>query len=95
MNVALVGLSFGLEFAAIYCKHPDVDKVYLVDQNEKLLRIARERYSIPEERCHTDLQEALEYYKTGDTVTVTVKRAVNGEYESYDLELTLGVRTAE
>ena len=35
LNVALVGLSFGLEFAAIYCKHPDVDKVYLVDQNEK------------------------------------------------------------
>ena len=44
---------------------------------------------------YADLQEALEYYKTGDTVTVTVKRAVNGEYESYDLELTLGVRTAE
>ena len=60
LNVALVGLSFGLEFAAIYCKHPDVDKVYLVDQNEKLLRIARERYSIPEERCHADLQEALD-----------------------------------
>ena len=44
---------------------------------------------------YADLQEAMEYYKTGDTVTVTVKRAVNGEYESYDLELTLGVRTAE
>ena len=44
---------------------------------------------------YADLQEALEYYKAGDTVTVTVKRAVNGEYESYDLELTLGARTAE
>lgn len=44
---------------------------------------------------YADLQEVLEYYKTGDTVTVTVKRAVNGEYESYDLELTLGARTAE
>lgn len=60
LNVALVGLSFGLEFAAIYCKHPDVDKVYLVDKNEKLLRIAMERYSIPKERCHTDLQEVLD-----------------------------------
>ena len=48
LNVALVGLSFGLEFAAIYCKHPDVDKVYVVDKNEKLLNIARERYSIPQ-----------------------------------------------
>ena len=37
LNVALVGLSFGLEFVAIYCKHPDIDKVYVVDKNEKLL----------------------------------------------------------
>lgn len=47
LNVALVGLSFGLEFVAIYCRHPDVDKVYVVDKNQKLLDIARERYSIP------------------------------------------------
>ena len=39
LNVALVGLSFGLEFVAIYCKHPDIDKVYVVDKNEKLLNI--------------------------------------------------------
>ena len=45
LNVALVGLSFGLEFVAIYCKHPDIDKVYVVDKNEKLLNIAKERYS--------------------------------------------------
>lgn len=32
----------------------------------------------------------MEYYKAGDTVGVTVKRVVNGEYESYDLEITLG-----
>ena len=51
LNVALVGLGFGLEFVAIYCKHPDIDKVYVVDKNEKLLNIAKERYSIPDERC--------------------------------------------
>ena len=45
LNVALVGLGFGLEFVAIYCKHPDIDKVYVVDKNEKLLNIAKERYS--------------------------------------------------
>ena len=50
LNVALVGLSFGLEFVAIYCKHPDVDKVYAVDKNEKLLVMAQERYSIPKEQ---------------------------------------------
>ena len=41
LNVALVCLSFGLEFVAIYCKHPDIDKVYVVDKNEKLLNIAK------------------------------------------------------
>mgnify|MGYP000133542764 FL=1 len=56
----LVGLSFGLEFVAIYCKHPDIDKVYVVDKNEKLLNIAKERYSIPDERCFTDLQDVLD-----------------------------------
>ena len=60
LNVALVGLSFGLEFVAIYCKHPDIDKVYVVDKNEKLLHIAKERYNIPKERCFTDLQNVLD-----------------------------------
>ena len=60
LNVALVGLGFGLEFVAIYCKHPDIDKVYVVDKNEKLLHIAKERYNIPKERCFTDLQDVLD-----------------------------------
>lgn len=60
LNVALVGLSFGLEFAAIYCRHPDVEKVYIVDKNPKLLEIAKQRYSIPDNRCFTDLQQVLD-----------------------------------
>ncbi len=60
LNVALVGLSFGLEFVAIYCRHPDIDKVYIVDQDENLLSIARERYSIPKEQSFTDLQKVLD-----------------------------------
>ena len=60
LNVALVGLSFGLEFAAIYCRHPDVEKVYVVDKNPKLLEIAKQRYSIPDNRCFTDLQQVLD-----------------------------------
>lgn len=60
INVAIVGLSFGLEFVAIYCKHPDVNKVYIVDQNEELLSIVKERYSIPDEQCFTDLQDVLD-----------------------------------
>lgn len=59
VNVALVGLSFGLEFVAIYCKHPQVNKVYIVDTNEKLLELACTRYSIPKEQCLTDYNKAL------------------------------------
>lgn len=34
--------------------------MYVVDKNEKLLNIAKERYSIPDERCFTDLQDVLD-----------------------------------
>ena len=60
INVALVGLSFGLEFAAIYVEHPNVDKVFVCDLNRDLLKLAHERYSIPEDRCVTDIQELLD-----------------------------------
>ena len=40
----------------------------------------------------TDLQNALQYFRAGETATVTVKRAAGGEYESIDLEITLGER---
>ena len=42
-----------------------------------------------------ELKRMVEYYSAGETVTVTVKRSVDGEYESVDLELTLGNRPAE
>ena len=38
------------------------------------------------------LAELVGYYRAGETVKVTVQRLVNGEYESIDLELTLGKR---
>lgn len=40
----------------------------------------------------SDLQETLQYFRAGETATVTVKRFVNGEYESVDLDITLGTR---
>ena len=40
----------------------------------------------------TDLKNALQYFKAGDTANLTVKRAASGEYESIDLEITLGKR---
>jgi len=59
INVAIVGLSFGLEFVGIYLKHPNVDKVYVVDQNEKILKIAQDRYSIPDEQCIPEFEQVL------------------------------------
>ncbi len=41
---------------------------------------------------YDDLQEAMQYYKIGDTVPVEVMRMQNGTYESVTLQITLGVR---
>lgn len=60
INVGIVGLSFGLEFVAIYCKHPNVDKVYVADRNPKLVAIAQERYSIPAERCFSSAEPLID-----------------------------------
>lgn len=38
----------------------------------------------------TDLQDILQYYKAGETVEITVMRLIDGEYESLELEITLG-----
>lgn len=43
----------------------------------------------------SDLQNILQYYRPGDTATVTVMRQEKGEYVSYDLEITLGERPAD
>lgn len=43
----------------------------------------------------TELQETIQYFKAGETVTVTVKRAVDGKYEKVDIEVTLGSRPKE
>lgn len=40
----------------------------------------------------SDLQSTLQYFRAGETATVTIKRAENGEYTAYDLEITLGQR---
>lgn len=39
---------------------------------------------------YTDLQNVMQYYKAGETVTVKVQRMVNGEYQTQELEVTLG-----
>ncbi len=44
---------------------------------------------------YASLKEALQYYRIGETISVTVMRMENGEYQSYDLEVTLGSRPEE
>lgn len=39
-----------------------------------------------------DLQDAIKYFKAGETVNVTIKRAEQGKYETYELEVKLGSR---
>ena len=43
LSIALVGLSFGMEFLPIYQKHPDVQRIVAVDLNKNLLKTAKER----------------------------------------------------
>lgn len=43
----------------------------------------------------TGLQDSIQYFKAGETVTVTVKRAVDGKYEEFDIEVILGSRPRE
>ena len=43
----------------------------------------------------TDLADTIQYFKAGETVTVTVKRAENGIYKDLDIEVTLGSRPRE
>ena len=42
-----------------------------------------------------DLQEAIKYFKAGETVNVTIKRAEQGKYETIELEVKLGSRPRE
>lgn len=41
---------------------------------------------------NSELQNIMQYYATGDTIKVTVSRQENGEYTTYDLQVTLGKR---
>lgn len=59
LKVAIVGLSFGMEFVPIYLEHPDVESLYVVDSNEQLLQAVQERYSLDKLQCKRELSEVL------------------------------------
>ena len=57
INIAVVGMGFGAEFAAIYHRHPNVRKVAIADTNEERLKRVSERFDIPD--CYTSFEEML------------------------------------
>lgn len=60
LKIGVVGVSFGMEFVAIYKKHPDVESVVIADIDERLLKIAQEKFGFCEEECFTDIQPMLD-----------------------------------
>lgn len=60
LRLALVGLSFGLEFVPIYLLHPDVGSLVIVDIDDTLLNKVGEAYNISPKDRLTDIQEALD-----------------------------------
>ena len=46
ISIAVVGLGFGAEFAAIYNRHPDVRRTVIVDANRKRLTRVGDRFDI-------------------------------------------------
>ena len=54
ISIAVVGLGFGAEFAAIYNRHPDVRRTVIVDANRERLTRVGERFDI------SDRAETLE-----------------------------------
>lgn len=59
IKVAIVGLSFGLEFVPIYLDHPNVSKLVIVDRDKSLVGIAQNRYGIKDEDCYGDIEDVL------------------------------------
>ena len=74
LRIALVGLSFGSEFAPIYLKHPDVDSLVLVDSNRELLDKIGDKFLV-DERV-TDFEEMLND-KTIDAVHLVTPPATH------------------
>lgn len=59
IKVAIVGLSFGLEFVPIYLDHPNVSELVIVDQDKSLVEIAQSRYGIEDGACYFNIEDAL------------------------------------
>ncbi|MCT1905244.1 Gfo/Idh/MocA family protein [Oceanobacillus sojae] len=69
INVALVGLSFGLEFLPIYLNHPNVSEVAICDQNEETLEKIGNAFSIKDRFSELDQLLTSDKYDAVHLVT--------------------------
>ena len=60
LKIGVVGLSFGMEFVAIYKKHPDVESVVVADTNPRLIETAKEKFGLKDNECFEDIQPMLD-----------------------------------
>ena len=54
ISIAVVGMGFGAEFAAIYNRHPAVERCIVVDQSAERLGAVADRFDIAERRTSLD-----------------------------------------
>ncbi len=61
LKIAVAGLSFGSAFVPIWCKHPDVYSVDIIDANAEVLKsfLDQTKSSLPINKCWTSLEESL------------------------------------
>ena len=59
VNVGVVGLGFGKEFASIYCDHPNVDKVAICTRNPETLKMVGDELGISEELRFTNYDDMV------------------------------------
>lgn len=75
--------------------------VYSIDENEAAYKAGMRAGDVIVKldggyiSSREDVINDMQYYKAGDTISVTVKRVANGGYESVELEITLGSRPQE
>jgi predicted dehydrogenase len=59
LRVAVVGLAFGGTFMEAFVAHPDVAEVGVCDVEPRVLKAAGDRFRIPADRQHADLDDVL------------------------------------
>lgn len=91
VNVGVVGLGFGKEFASIYCDHPDVGEVAICTRNSKTLKDVGDELGIPDEMRFTEYDKMIACHELDAIHIVT---PINEHYLQTMKALNAGKHTA-